>query len=40
MFSRPLSFRAVVVSCILGMALVLIPLATALADGGSTILPR
>jgi hypothetical protein len=40
MFSRLVSFRAVVASCILGMALVLIPLATALAGGGGTSYPH
>ena len=40
MLSRRISFRAVVVSCILGMALVLIPLATARAGGGGTNFPH
>jgi hypothetical protein len=40
MFSRQISFRAVVVSWILGVALVLIPLATVLADGGGTFYPH
>ena len=40
MFDRRISFRAIVVSWILGVALVLIPLATALAGGSGTIAPR
>jgi hypothetical protein len=40
MFSRRISFRAVIVSWILGVALVLIPLATALAGGGGTSFPH
>jgi hypothetical protein len=39
MFSRPISFRALVVSCILGLALDLIPLATALAGAGGGTYP-
>ena len=40
MFSRHISFRAVVVSWILGVALVLMSLATALADGTGTFFPH
>ena len=40
MFSRFISFRAIIVSWILGVALALIPLATALAGGGGTSYPR
>jgi hypothetical protein len=40
MFSRQISFRAVVVSWILGVALVLMSLATALADGTGTFYPH
>jgi hypothetical protein len=40
MFSRYVSFRAIIVSSILGVALALIPLATALAGGGGTPFPR
>jgi len=40
MFSRFFSFRAFIVSWILGVALALIPLATALAGGGGTPFPR
>ena len=40
MFSRRISFRAIVLSWILGVALALIPLATALADGGGTTYPH
>ncbi len=40
MSSSRISFRAVIVSWILGVALLLIPLATALAGGGETIYPR
>jgi hypothetical protein len=40
MFARHSSLRTVVVAWILGLALALIPLATALADGGGTMYPR
>jgi heme/copper-type cytochrome/quinol oxidase subunit 4 len=39
MFSRRISFRTLIVSFILGMALALIPLATALAGGAGTTYP-
>lgn len=40
MFSRRISFRAIIVSWILGVALVLIPLATALAGGVGNTYPH
>jgi hypothetical protein len=40
MFARLVSLRTVVVAWILGLVLVLIPLASALADGGGTSYPR
>ena len=40
MLSRRISFRAVLVSLILGAILFLVPLASALADGGGTYYPR
>jgi hypothetical protein len=40
MLSRRITFRAVVVSWILGAILFLVPLATVLADGGGTYFPR
>jgi hypothetical protein len=40
MFARRISFRAILVSWILGVALVLIPLATALAGGTGTTYPH
>jgi hypothetical protein len=40
MFARHSSLRKVVVAWILGLAIALIPLASALADGGGTFYPR
>jgi hypothetical protein len=40
MFSSRISFRAVVASAILGVALFLVPFASALADGGGTFFPH
>jgi hypothetical protein len=40
MSSRFISFRVIIVSWILAVALALIPLATALAGGGGTTYPR
>jgi hypothetical protein len=40
MFARRISFRAILVSWILGVALVLMSLATALADGTGTFYPH
>ncbi len=40
MFARLFSIRTLVVAWILGLALALIPLASALAGGGGTIYPR
>jgi hypothetical protein len=40
MLSRQISYRAVIVSWVLGVALLLIPLATVLAGGGETVYPR
>ena len=39
MLSSRISFRAIVMSCILGLALLLIPLASALAGGAGTTYP-
>lgn len=39
MFSRRISFRTLIVSCILGMALALIPLASALAGAAGSTYP-
>ena len=40
MFSSRISFRAVIVSWILGAILFLVPLASVLAGGGGTDFPR
>jgi hypothetical protein len=40
MFGRSVSHRSIVLAWILGVALALIPLASALADGGGTFYPR
>ena len=40
MFARRISLRTVVVAWILGLALALIPLASALAGGGGTFFPH